>query len=138
MGSCSNSIQARRQPAAAPRNQPIVRLSHALTRPSIPLENEVELRFKQAAYVERMGGVQELIVDNADHDRCEDEVRMMHEQIIPQLPRLPGLDQAVHQVDQQDLQGDNKQAEAFRLIQGQRFFTSPHIRTERAACEVPC
>ena len=115
----NNPAESRRQPSWFSRDG-----NHARLLQPLPLRHGQPLEF--------------VIVDNADHDRCEDEVRMMHEQIIPQLPRLPGFDQAVHQVDQQDLQGDNKQAEAFRLTQGQRFFTSPHIRTERAACEVPC
>ena len=115
----NNPAESRRQPSWFSRDG-----NHARVLQPLPLRHGQPLEF--------------VIVDNADHDRCEDEVRMMHEQIIPQLPRLPGFDQAVHQVDQQDLQGDNKQAEAFRLTQGQRFFTSPHIRTERAACEVPC
>ena len=97
----NNPAESRRQPSWFSRDG-----NHARLLQPLPLRHGQPLEF--------------VIVDNADHDRCEDEVRMMHEQIIPQLPRLPGFDQAVHQVDQQDLQGDNKQAEAFRLTQGQR------------------
>ncbi len=56
-----------------------------------------ERRTSQASFEERlrngerMGGVQELIVDNADHNRRDDKVRVMREQIIPQLSCLPSL-----------------------------------------------